>query len=443
MEKLLAYILKNYSLNHNIEIADFDIGYETSTKNRIRIVNSSNSFFEIRKNSEKPTVVFKEWKGEMIPFLFAENEDKEILSLSDSGVSTINYDIIGSAFYFLSGWQEIVSSEKDMYGRFPFVASIQKRLNIIEKPIVDYYYDILSEAICKAYQKDKIERRFAKEKMITFISHDIDQCTTGWKEAGFHAVKKMRLLGACKIALNRILGKDVWYNFDEILDYNRKRGIHAAFYFLTRKGKNKKYNIMNADYDLKENRFEHIFAKIRQNNCEVGLQGSLDTGLSKAEMKRDKESIGIEVTGNRCHFLLYDIEKLPAILSDSGIKYDNSTCFAEHVGFRHSTCSPFYYFDFEKDSISESIGLPLVIMDRTLSQKKYMNVPQNKCLDSTKAVIKETAKFNGVLSILWHNHHFSDYKFQGWKEVLNEILDFVELQGGCYKSGEEIVNGIN
>ena len=50
------------------------------------------------------------------------------------------HDVLKSAFFLLSGMQEWHCSETDKFGRFPFAASIQKRLNIVQKPVVNYYF---------------------------------------------------------------------------------------------------------------------------------------------------------------------------------------------------------------------------------------------------------------------------------------------------------------
>jgi len=432
------YVLRNFALNHLVELEGIDIGYGYEGSHKIEILKASDSYFENRAVDQFPEHSLIEWKGRQIPIFFTNNSDKELFTKKEDGSFQINYDLFGSIFYLLSGWQEITCQAKDSFGRFPYDRSIQKALDIIEIPVVDYYYDILREVLNEAYGL-KIKRKLSDKGMLTFISHDIDQCTTGWKEAGFSQLKKMKFFDVAKIALNRLVGKDVWFNFEDILNYNQSRNIHASFFFLTRKGMNTNHQIMNADYDIRDKVFKSVFEQIRAKDCEVGLQGSLDTGLDKKEMELDKNTLPTEAYGNRCHFLLYDLNRLPAILDHCQLEYDNSTCFANHVGFRNSTCSPFYLYDFENERASSCIELPLSIMDRTLSQKKYMHIKQADALKTCQQVISETVKFNGVLSILWHNHHYSNYKFEGWRGALDSILDFVEEQKGEYRSGHEVV----
>ena len=105
MSYYFDYIVQTF---HTVYGNDFDlkISYGNSVSD-ILIKNYSNNFFDsvdpIPKN-----IVWKEWKGTKIPFLFSTDNSLPIINYKNN-TAVINYDIIGSAFYFLSGWQEIHS----------------------------------------------------------------------------------------------------------------------------------------------------------------------------------------------------------------------------------------------------------------------------------------------------------------------------------------------
>jgi hypothetical protein len=134
---------------------------------------------------------------------------------------------------------------------------------------------------------------------------------------------------------------------------------------------------------------------------------------------------------------------MASILDHCSISYDNSVYFAEHVGFRHSTCTPFYLYDFSKNQMSKVIEIPLIIMDGTLQHSKYMGVPISEMLDACKKTIDEVHKFNGILSILWHNNYYSDYKYADWENILGGILDYAQSKNTTYMSGEKIMKELN
>lgn len=444
MSKIKHYFLKNYFLNHNLDESTIDISHGNHSTGKIKIVNNSDSFFnEPRTKLDKKKITWDNWLDQEIPFLFALDKEKEIISTEEDGTVVINYDIIGAAFFFLSGWQELEKGKVDEHGRFPYESSLQKELGIIEIPVVNYYYSILSKAICLAYGLNKVDQKFKDENFITFISHDIDVCQSGWIQDAFHQVKSKKIFSAIKIIGQRPFRKDHWFNFDRILEFEKKRNIASTFFFIPRRGSVKNVTEANADYNIDSNKIKTVFKKIEQYNSEVALHGSLGSGLDDMHMADDVSRFPQKVLGNRYHFLMYEINRIPSILDNCSLSYDNSVYFAEHVGFRHSTCTPFYLYNFSTGEPTLVIEIPLTIMDGTLNHNKYMGGTVDSELEACKHTINEVVKFNGVLSILWHNSYYSDYKFSKWEEVLSQLLDYVESLNTTYMSGEQLLNHIN
>ena len=121
---------------------------------------------------------------------------------------------------------------------------------------------------------------------------------------------------------------------------------------------------------------------------------------------------------------MFDTAKTTGILEKSGIKYDTSLGFAECTGFRRGTCHPFYLYDFEQNKTSTVLEIPLIVMDTTLRNKKYMGFAPEKTREDIFKLVDEVKKFNGIFSLLWHNTYFSEYKFTGWKQIYLDILEY-------------------
>ena len=114
--------------------------------------------------------------------------------------------------------------------------------------------------------------------------------------------------------------------------------------------------------------------------------------------------------------VMFNVKKTLEVLEQTALKYDATLGFAEHIGFRRGTCFPFYLYDFKRKQISTILEFPLIIMDTTLIHAKYMKISQHETLHQIEPLIAEVKKFHGVLSVLWHNTSFSDYKYTGWKK---------------------------
>ena len=83
---------------------------------------------------------------EEVPVLFPCSGSEVWYSVTDNGIR-FNHDILKSAFYLLSGTQEYLDHTPDIHGRFPWRESIQHRLGFTEKPLVNYYFDIILDAL--------------------------------------------------------------------------------------------------------------------------------------------------------------------------------------------------------------------------------------------------------------------------------------------------------
>jgi len=436
--KQFDYFLKNYKIFYNIKNVDIDYGIENNAT--ISIVQHANStFWSEKKDISIDNIVWKAWKGVKIPFLFTNSNAKDIITNTD-GKITINYDIIASAFYFLSGWNEYVSPEKDEFGRIKYDNSIINQLNISNIPVVNYYFDILNEVIGQI--NGSLQKKlWGDYNFGVTLTHDIDTCKSAWLEGSFSELKKKHFFSIPKLIFKSILGKDDWFNFTKILNIEKQYKATSSFYFLPQKGKVGKWK--NADYNVKSNSIQKVISFLKKEGNEVGVHGSFGTHSNAKNLNTDIENINSKtIAGNRFHFLMFDPEKTVSVLEECVIIYDTTLGFAEQIGFRRGNCYPFYLYNFEKNDISPVVEIPLLVMDSSLQNKKYMGLSQNESLNKVCELITEVKKFNGVFTILWHNTLFSDYKYTGWRDIYIKILDFCKTNNGYLTNGNDIYTKI-
>ena len=58
-----------------------------------------------------------------------------------------------------------------------------------------------------------------------------------------------------------------------------------------------------------------------------------------------------------------------------------------------------------------------MVMDTTLAKQKYLYAKRDDAIVIIYDLLKEVKQFNGMVSLLWHNNYFSDYKYNGWRNV--------------------------
>lgn len=438
MKNGLDYFFNNYQLFYQVDHTDIDYGEKT--KGNVFIVKRvPESFWKDKLDIDPKDVIWKEWKGVKIPFLFDDNDHAEIIT-ENGGYLTINYDIIASACYFLSGWNEYVNTGKDQYGRVAYDQSIISRLDIIRLPVVNYYFDILHHALLKV--RGSIKRNiWGQYNFGVALTHDIDTCRSAWIEGSYSELKKKRFWSIPKLIIKRVAGKDDWSNFELISRIDKQYGDSSSFYFLSQKGGSGGWK--NADYDIHNKGIQKEILKLAGAGHEIGVHGSFGTYIDASGLTRDIAAVNVKpIEGNRFHFLMFDACKTVKVLEECEIKYDTSLGFAEQPGFRRGTCFPFFLYDFEEDRTTNIIEIPLIVMDGTLGFSKYMGLTQEKSLETVKPIINEIIKFNGVFTLLWHNTYFSDYKYTGWREVYINILEYCKKNNGLLTSGKGIYEKI-
>lgn len=400
-----------YKLPSNIEFPSYNSHQKVSIFKSV-----SDDFFTERKNISLDDVIWMEWNKNRIPILFPNKTNHETL-IYDNNRVIINHDIIASAFYLISGYQEILHHKKDDRGRFPYSESIQNKLNITETPVVNYYFDIIKTALEKAF---KINIPYNNSQKL-FLSHDIDECKTGWKYDCLNSIIKFRFDHIIKILWNKfLLNKDSWYNFDEIIDLEKRYNAKSMFFFMAQKGR------INADYQIEADEIQKEIYSIIKKGWKIGIHGSIGSHKDALQLNNELNKFPVNIKFNRFHFLCFDILQSVEVLEKNGILYDSTSGFAEHIGFRNSICHAFPLWDFKNNRQSNVIEIPLAIMDATLRDTNYMGIPGTKAADRCLNLINEVKKFNGTLSLLWHNNYFSNYKYNGWKDVYLKIIELFE-----------------
>ncbi len=445
----LDYILKHFHLLCP-QAKDISIHYSASEdvihKSRVNIRRYTGGFFE-QKRPRPQQIIWREWKGEKIPFFFdADNED-ELITYHANGTASINYDIIASAFYLLSGWQEYYGPERDKFRRYTYKASVQAKYNFIKKPVVNYYFDILKDVLEKVYQKDLSYSLWGNKPFATCLTSDVDRLHSAWRVSGKQALRTGNIKNLTALLVQKATGKDAWDNLTEVTTTAEKYGAKATLFFLP---SDQYFNgYPNADYDITKPRYQKQIKALADTQHEIGLHGSFGTANDLVQLKVDLKRLPVEVKGNRFHYLCYQPDKTVTVLQQSKLQYDTSLGFAEHFGFRNSYCHPFFPFDFNTRKASNLIELPLMLMDTSLYSINYMDVKSEKAIEAIAPIIEEVEKFGGLFTLLWHNENFSSYSeypvakgAPTWKQVLEQILTKLQASNTAFLTCSEAVEAI-
>jgi hypothetical protein len=426
----VSYVLENFFAIFHSNDPIPTIGYGESSF-KIKVENRASLYFDKNQVLPPQTVVWKNWKGASIPFIFGIPE-LPIIS-EKGGQIIINDDIFASAFYFLSGWQEKVNEKRDPAGRFLYEYSIQKDLQISNIPVVNIYFDILRTAL---EQGLGITLNSKFKEPIAFISHDIDEWAKLWQQKVKKSIRNRHWKTLSETLLHRISGKHLHESFDPLLFLQEKYNFNSSFYFLP---DNRKFgDYTQADYETSNPAINNFIQSLQSRGNEIGLHGSFYVHANSEKLELEAKSIN-KPKGYRSHFLKFDIKKMPTSLEKVGIKYDTTLGFPDQIGWRNSCSYPFYLFDHENQCTSSIIEIPLVIMECTLFFEKYLGLDVNQATQKCIELIQMTEKQGGIISFLWHNSAFDPYLYPGWSQVLENVLDYLQQKKISILTGESIL----
>ncbi|TGE29040.1 DUF7033 domain-containing protein [Hymenobacter metallicola] len=436
VEARLAYVLHHFRLAYPTAPA-VTVGYADS-RPQVEVTEGGGEFFtQLLPYPALPT--YRQWRGRRLPFFFDVEPAKPLLEVLPDNRALIGADIISAAFYLLSGWQEFFSDERDRHGRFPYAASVQHRYGFVDVPVVNYYFDILKTAVEHTTGAVLQPRRWPNDTpWAAFITHDIDNLYSAWKNPAKAALQGRDWLGLGRQVWQHFTQPDAWDNLALVRQTVADYGAKSTFFILPehRPGAN---GTPNADYAV-----EKVWARIGPaiGEAEVGLHGSIGRAREGSNLKAEEHRLQRcsqgPVKGIRFHYLGWEPRITPGIVHTLDFDYDTTLGFAEHFGFRHSYCLPFHLFDFTAGRAYDFLEIPLNVMDATLFHPHYLQLAPNQVLPALQPMLEEIERFGGVCTVLWHNENFDPANEQNGPREFHTIMTYLRSRNVTFVNGADI-----
>jgi peptidoglycan/xylan/chitin deacetylase (PgdA/CDA1 family) len=447
----LDTLISTLGINPNIPISH---GYKLE-RNGINILCSDeieNIENEIgRKNiSSLPNYIVLEDKTPLLysylsldigePLIHYENRDIAVSYDSEKNVVYIGFDLIASAFYFLSLMEEDLPHKLEEHNRFLAQhGQLSSRFGV--HPVVNSYLRILFKTV--HFLHDKMNLPVVQKwywpggkDFAVCLTHDIDFLKPGMLYNLLLPIKRFLHLdlrgtiSALKRWPSLISGKPInpW-EYKKMVDIENGLGVKSTFFFMTG-GRNKH------DYPYNIEKMGEELAELKNTGFELGLHGSYDSykneEMLEEERRKLEKVVGI-VTGARQHYLRFDSDTWVK-QENAGFSYDTTLCYADAPGFRGGLAYPYYPYNHDTGKKMNILEIPLTLMDKTLSDHMKMDI--NEAWGAIKNIIKTVEGYNGLMTLLWHNERFDDVAFPGWSELYKKVLeDLKEKSSWITKAG--------
>ena len=354
-----------------------------------------------------------------LPLLYGANNSG--IAQGERGVQ-LPFDVFGSIFFLLTGYEELASVERDSHGRFPASASLAMRADFIDRPLADEYAEILWLAMHRLWPQ--LKRRTVEPQIL--LSCDVDQpfdCSVASVPALLRAcagdmVKRRVPTAAMRRMLCFIYNRlgdyrfDPCYTFDTYLELCKEFDLRATFFFIPSSSE-----VNNGCYSITDIHIQRLMRKLSDAGHEIGMHGCYEAYLDAVQtenhydqLSRVMAQVGVPhpLRSNRQHYLRWDSRITPSVLDQAGFKFDSSGGFADHAGFRYGTAREFQMWDWIGCKQLEIRQRPLVVMDCTLTHPDYMALGYGESAQSyIRKLIQKVRRYRGNFSALWHNDELS------------------------------------
>jgi len=392
-----------------LESTEPKIAYASEHPGSGLFIHASGFLYEAGLRSFEPEC--GTYKGQIA--LFANAHEK----------SDLPFDIFAAAFYLLTRYEELLPRDRDRYGRFPAENSLAVKRGFLDTPVVDFYVMFLKERLLQQYPQLLIKKREFR-----FIStFDVDHAFAYLHKGFFRSISS-----AAKALLTFKFGgfyrrmrvlmrkqKDPYDTFSWIRNLHDRYGGKPVFFFLL------------GDYGKFDKNIHYKTPQLHQLIRDLGLWADIGIHPSfhtpenphklKQEIKR-LDQINNQVTvKSRQHFLRIILPSAYTNLLQTSILEDYTMGYASLNGFRASTCTPYYYYDLNKEERTRLKIIPFCFMDAT---SIYYN--KSSAAEASPQLMSYLQKINevgGTMVTLFHNDTFMH---AAWKECYESLLMAVD-----------------
>jgi hypothetical protein len=345
-----------------------------------------------------------------------------VIFISSPG-GDLPFDIFSASFYMLSRYEEYFPFKKDSHGRFPASESLAGRHGLAGLPLVEMWADELKKAIQKKFPRMVFpEREF---RFVPTIDVDVPWAYMNrslWRTAGGFA--RSVLGGDAGSVSSRIrvllkLEKDPFDIWPEIEEMHTGAGLSPLFFFPAGT-----YSRFDKSPPLTCAAYRQLITDISRRYT-AGIHPSYYSVSDRELMRREIDRLGQvsvkPVTCSRQHYLRLEIPGTYRLLIENGITDDYTMGWAETPGFRAGTCTPFLFYDLEREQVTSLRIWPFQVMDGTL--RDYMDIEPERASEIALGIAGKVRKAGGTLVTLWHNESLTESgRWKNWKRVYLDII---------------------
>ena len=413
MKELIDYIISFLLGVDSVASTGLKIGYTADFRefDNFDVVIKSSGFFDFNnygKPESLPVLPLKIW--DETPILYGEPYLETI-----GNTLVLHADIVAGTYFLIARYEEMIRKNiRDIHGRFPGKESLPYRAGFIDRPIIEEWGQQLRVLLrSQGHEIADPPRKINK----IYLTHDVDNLEHFRNVRGvigglIHGIKRPK---EGQRALRSFFGRlvdDPWYTFPFLFRINNELrktvGYHRAETIVFVRSMGARYKEDKPFPNLNLPDYKYFLRYCRRKSVTIGLHCSYECGVKPSlimnEKNRLEKAVHNTVLYNRNHFMNCREPRDMLELIKAGITDDFSLGYADMAGFRLGTCKPVRYINPETRQLTDLRLHSLNIMDRTLSDKRYMYMNSFDAMQYCTQLINNVEQYNGEITLLWHNN---------------------------------------
>jgi hypothetical protein len=338
----------------------------------------------------------------------------------------LGLDIMGSAFFLLSRYEELINPERDQFDRFASRSSVLRGAGLLQRPILNELVELLWWALHRLWPE--LVRKTRSYRCL--LSSDFDNCE----------IMGVSLPRAARILIGRsvreALRQGPWHSafrrawryrqawqgvptadglddFDTLMDLSEQHGLKWVFNLIAEHGALGK----DGHYEIHRRGIRRLMRRIHGRGHELGFHGSYETFRDPARVRREfdylfriaqQEGVAQSAFGGRQHYLRWEAPTTWEAYAQAGLAYDSTLGYADYAGFRCGTCYEFPVFNLRTRQALTLRERPLVVMECSLWNSAYMALSLERALEVAGTLSDTCRSYRGDFTLLWHNGQTRD-----------------------------------
>jgi hypothetical protein len=341
--------------------------------------------------------------------------------------ASLPYDPISAAFYLVSRYEEYLPFRGDTYGRYRAEKSIAYAKNFLHIPVVNHFAIHIRQLLEEKYP----QMRFPAKSYQFILTYDIDVAYS-ILEKGFlrsQAIHLRALLkrdkGFIKLRERVLSGAepDPYDTYEDQFRLSEKYHVYPIYFFHVGD-----YGTLDKSNPWTSPRYQSLIRQI-SSKYPTGIHPSYISNSKyktlELEIDRLNSITGRPTQKSRQHYIILNFPQTYRHLSEIGMLEDFSMGYPNNLGFRASICTPFHFYDLERE---EPTGLKIhsfAAMDATLFHK--MGLKSDDALEEVKLIADEVKKVAGTFIFIAHNNLITENSpFRGWRANFEQLIKYAK-----------------